>query len=125
MDNTPDLIDKVPQGAKTSTKGTYPVGQNITAGIPNIKGEIGQNETYRYNRGIEFYGETPEASTMWNGPFYPTWGTNDCIYELEVNPYTAMVRIGFNAALVSPVYRDDIFTVQPPALAVNYYIKAK
>ncbi|MCR4944746.1 MAG: phage tail protein [Clostridium sp.] len=104
MSNTPNLINRVPQGA-----GQYITGTTIEAGLPNITGiaRCGYATTWYYS---------------FTGPFYQAGGYGALI-EAGRNGNT--MNLGFDASKCSPVYRNDINTVQPPALAVNFYIKAK
>ena len=102
MPNTPNLKDKVPQGT-----GQYTVGTEIEAGLPNIIGEVGL--------------------TGWSN-----YVTHPGVFRPKTIFYDSLRGDGgqgqvwsFDASRCSSIYRNDITTVQPPALAVNFYIKAK
>ena len=101
MTHTPDLRDRVPQGA-----GAYAVNTSINAGLPNITGWWRQTRT----NGVAASG----AISYWS-----EYG----ISSSYSGSYNGMVMY-FNAAWSSPIYGNSN-TVQPPALAVAFYIKAK
>ena len=102
MTHTPDLRDRVPQGA-----GTYAINSAIEAGLPNIVGTL----------------PAPQGSSRYlSGPFYCITTVNSSMSE----PYGSGDELwGFDASRYNSIYSNDCSTVQPPALAVNFYIKAK
>ena len=101
MTHTPDLKDRVPQGA-----GAYAINTKIEAALPNITGWI----------------ETHYAAITTSGAFFQQRGTYLYFPTADSKYYN---RAGFDASRCSPIYRDNCTTVQPPALAVAFYIKAK
>ncbi len=106
MTHTPDLRDRVPQGA-----GVYAINTSIEAALPNIKGEA----KWQNNCGL--------AEVNGSGPFYRS---NTSFSTALLNVSTAgSYALGFDASYSSPIYKDDCNTVQPPALTVAFYIKAK
>lgn len=111
MTHTPDLRDRVPQGA-----GAYAVGTTIEAGIPNIYGHVMRFENPRWG--------LFESS---NGAFY----LDGLQPHLGINPYNedsahrGYGHLYLDSSRSSSIYKNDITTVQPPALAVDFYIKAK
>ncbi|MCR4944748.1 MAG: hypothetical protein K5986_09960 [Clostridium sp.] len=102
MLNTPDLRDRIPQGA-----GKYAAGVYIEAGLPNITGRLDTDGM---------------SSTGGNGAFYTYFLPNEG--TLGESSYYSIDGFGFDASRCSSIYgKSD--TVQPEALAVNFYIKAK
>ena len=102
MTHTPDLRDRVPQGA-----GAYAVNTSIEAALPNITGKI-----------IIDYAQPITVA----GALFSYLGTN------KYNSGAGTVGnngISFDASRSSSIYKDGCTTVQPPAIAVNFYIKAK
>ena len=107
MTHTPDLRDRVPQGA-----GAYAVNTKIEAAIPNISGGLGGPIT------------AGGYSYVVSGPFYTNGATGlNGIYQWS-GSYNNR-PLFFDASRCSSIYKDDCNTVQPPALALNFYIKAK
>ena len=100
MTHTPDLRDRVPQGA-----GVYAVNTMIEAALPNIKGSFTGDDYWH------------------SGAFYRI-ASGNVNRRLEIAPGQGDTY-GFNATRCSPIYKDNCTTVQPPALALNFYIKAK
>ncbi len=102
MTYTPDLRDRIPQGA-----GNYNINTIIEAALPNITGFIA----------------VPANNGLWCGGalYYPFNGTPHSDYVHQGTGTT----IGIDASRCSAIYKDDCNTVQPPALALNFYIKAK
>ena len=106
MTHTPNLRDRVPQGS-----GVYAINSKIEAALPNIKGEA----KFQNNCGL--------AEVNGSGPFYRS---KTSFSTALLNVTTAgSYALGFDASYSSPIYKDDCTTVQPSALAVNFYIKAK
>lgn len=104
MSNTPNLRDRIPQGA-----GKYISGSYIEAGLPNITG---------------YFDNGDDDETFYGGALHSIY----CGHRTENNEQKYggyhNNRIDFNASWSNPIYgKSD--TVQPPALAVNFYIKAK
>ena len=105
MTHTPDLRNRVPQGS-----GKYSAGTKIEAGIPNIRGGLIVN----------WY-----VSAAMTGPFYISSTDSSYISNAGYGTYFYQHNTFFDASRVSSIYRNDINTVQPAAVAVNFYIKAK
>ena len=101
--NVPDLRDKFTQGAS----GTNTVGTVKEAGLPNITGSLG-NTTWLY------------IGSATNGAF--TYTKYDAFAEIptERNDGTSYK---FDASLSNSIYGNSD-TVQPPAVCMNYIIKA-
>ncbi len=81
-------------------------GNVLEAALPNIRGTISG-------------GGAVEEVASFSGAFYNTgWfkGGNGDWSDLG---------IGFNASLSNSIYKDSCNTVQPPAVTVRYYIRAK
>ena len=81
----------------------------LEAGLPEIWGhfEGNTNDPTLFEKTGCFFVEDPEVST----------GADGCEY---VGGY-----IGFAASRCSAIYRDDCTTVQPSAMTVNYYVRAR
>ena len=108
MTHTPDLRDRVPQGA-----GAYSVGTQIEPELPNITGYL----SFRSGHG-------GEALFDAYGAFYSQLGDYALSYEMT-ETYRRHYTANLNASRSSNIYKDGCTTVQPPALAVNFYIRAK
>ena len=106
MTHTPDLRDRLPQGA-----GTYVVNSFIDPALPNIKGGPILNWAYHFASwgAIEIY----DVANNWAD------------YTFDTIQGYRLYSSELNASRCSSIYRDDCNTVQPPALAVNFYIKAR
>lgn len=102
--NVPDLRDKFPQGAS----GTNTVGTIKEAGLPNI---TGSHTTYDYNT------NTP------NGAFTKTISNPNSSVKIIGDTSTPYVQFTFNASRSSSIYGNSD-TVQPPAVCMNYIIRA-
>lgn len=110
--NLPNLIDKFIMGSGTA-------GTSKAAGLPNIDGAFvlrrgGSKGTVslRMASSGAFSADTNNTTTsaiIWNGTSYSSAvvGTN----------------FTFKASRSSSVYKDDVNTVQPPALTMRFYIK--
>ncbi len=104
----PDLRNRYLQGNDIG-------GTIIEAGLPNIKGSFIAGYTISGNdNGVS-------DGVPRNGAFYGRFShtRNYAIYN-DVGG-----TLYFDASRCSPVYRNDITTVQPPAVTVRYYIRAK
>ena len=112
MTHTPDLRDRVPQGA-----GAYAVNTKIEPELPNIYGSVR----------IDPSGTGNYAEHFGYGAFYDAYYSKWCgKYDLSSVQYKyGCTHAGFDASRISTIYKDDCNTVQPPAVAVNFYIKAK
>lgn len=102
MAYTPNLIGKFPQGSLIA-------GNEIEAAVPNIFGEAFD---------IHFggaYGNTGALKYYVSGYHKSEGGNNSGLQGVLV----------FNASTISPTYKDGCSTVQPPAITVLYYIRAK
>lgn len=93
----PNLIGRVMWG------GTSP-GQYLAAGLPNIKGILGE-----------------VVQTSISGVFYNAASYLDKTYPAGDFPEGL---VGIDASLGSSIYSDSVDTVQPPALVLCPYIKA-
>ena len=103
MAYTPNLIGKFPQGSLTA-------GNEIEAGLPNI---IGSLYCASYIGSGSF-----SSSTESQWAIFAEWTPKDY--------HTIMERtVTFDASQCSSVYRNNFTTVQPPAVTVLYYIRAK
>lgn len=98
--NVPDLRDKVAQGANGN------LGEELEAGLPNITGN--------------FAADTTNSSTF-DGAFSKTNGSSVRGLSEASNTHTG--RINFSASDSNDIYGNSD-TVQPPAVAVNFIIKA-
>ena len=104
----PDLRNRYLQGNDIG-------GTIIEAGLPNIKGSFIAGYTiWENDNGVS-------DGVPRSGAFYgKNTGTRN---------YTIANSNGgtlfFDASRCSTIYRDDITTVQPPAVTVRYYIRAK
>ena len=98
----PDLRERFLEGNNIG-------GQIIEAGLPNIKGQY-------FDHGFDV------EVTVANGAFYPQWTWRNRCKHAGTDAGTNIMN--FDASRCSSIYgKSD--TVQPPALAVNFYIKAK
>ena len=107
MTHTPDLRDRVPQGA-----GAYTVNTKIEPELPNITGYL----SFRS-------GHNGEALFDAYGAFYSQLANYSRSYEMTSTDQKHY-RAYLNASRSSNIYKDGCTTVQPPALALNFYIKA-
>jgi len=80
----------------------YTVGTEIPAGLPNITGRMGNTDNH---------------SSSATGCFYRSGSSG----QLENSGGDKDPNIYFDASRCSSVYRNDVATVQPPALAVNIW----
>ncbi len=119
MTYTPDLRDRVPQGS-----GAHTVNTLVEAGLPNIIGSI-----LEYN-GLALAGHT--------GAFYKTQNVNLAWETYPYNDRSYRRYFLFDAEEGRKYWHNQLYgitpnniiygnssTVQPPALIVNFYIKAK
>lgn len=98
----PDLRNRFLEGTDIGS-------QIIEAGLPNIRATIG-------------YGvDNPNARSS-GGAIYSIRGTGN--ETGGGNARNGIIQY-FSAANYSSIYKDDINTVQPPAITVRYYIRAK
>lgn len=96
----PDWRDRVPQGANGN------LGELIAPALPNLKGQVGVCGQAPYSDGVLF--ATIAGQKAMSGNAY----------------LGADSRFDFDASRANPIYKDDCDTVQPPAFAINYIIKA-
>ena len=101
--NVPDLRDKFTQGAS----GTNTVGTVKEAGLPNITGNL-SNTTWLY------------IGSTGTGAF--THAKNDAFAESPAQREDG-TAYKFDASLSNSIYGNSD-TVQPPAVCMNYIIKA-
>jgi len=106
--NIPDLRGKFTEG--TPNGGT--VGTSIAAGLPNITGTLQPIATDRGATGFE---AKSGAFTNSTNASHSGAATSDSSYRATID---------FNASKSNSIYGNST-TVQPPAVCVNYIIKAK
>lgn len=106
--NIPDFRGKFAEGNPSG--GT--LGESKSAGLPNIKGSY--NAT----------GLIESTEITASGAFKDvTGGTR---YKASIQSGNTTVHcIGFDASQSDSIYSDSVSTVQPPAVTVNFFIKAK
>ncbi len=104
MSHTPDLRDRIPQGA-----GVYEINKKIEAALPNIYGHFSAQNVNLVGPTGAFYQISYSSNTLYGAGV--TKGANEHCY--------------IDASLCSSIYKNSCTTVQPPALTVNFYIKAK
>lgn len=80
----------------------------MEAGLPNVKGTQLASWTYMN------YGGT--------GAFYNHKNVTS-VYYGDGSNRAQFTTSDFDASRSSDIYRDDVTTVQPPALTARYYIK--
>ncbi len=112
MTHTPDMRDRVPQGF-----GVYAVNSKIEPALPNIFGSFGLGQKAGYNFVGGWYGGS--------GAFYHISSNINASVEIQGSITDNNRSMGFDASRCSSIYKNDCTTVQPPALAVAFYIKAK
>ena len=102
----PDLRNRFLEGADVGN-------QIIEAGLPNIIGgfSLGMNLVW------------PEKPHPYGACFFS--GRGNGVTDFAGYGNNKYLTISFNASRYSHIYKDDINTVQPPALTVRYYIRAK
>lgn len=120
MTHTPDLRDRVPQGS-----GTYDVNTSIEAGLPNLTGwawPFSTTSGARINYGYGVF----SVSGVGHGQLI-AGATDDIPYTLNFDAENG--RKYWHNQMYGNTPTDIIYgnskTVQPPAFAVNFYIKAK
>lgn len=94
---------RVLQGATEDQEG----GQEIAAGLPNIKGSVAWNSVIN-NIQIQ---QGALSGQTWGGTGY---GANP-------SAYATLMRVNFNAHNSNEIYKDDCDTVQPPAFTVHFW----
>ena len=100
--NLPNLTDRFIQGSGTA-------GTVKSAGVPEIKGTF---QTGGFN----------ESGAV-NGAFGVYYSGGDGLESASRGQFKTVKSHDFYASRCSGVYRDDVDTVQPPALTMRYYIK--
>lgn len=100
--NLPNLQDKFIQGS-----GTNEVGAEMSAGLPNVTGNL-----YAY-----IYNEAPAS-----GCFRKTVANASSSASITIANNAPYSRIELDAARSSSVYGNSD-TVQPPSIVMNYIIK--
>jgi hypothetical protein len=93
-------------GDKTIWLSDSNAGEEIEAGLPNIKGTLngGSIDAWRYTGPFKVY---------YNGVHYVAGGSGG--WRLTYSD--------FDASRCSPIYKDDCNTVQPPAIRVYCWIR--
>lgn len=105
--NVPDLRGRVLQ----ERDATHAVGEQIAVGLPNITGRfVGFSDTYG--------GRFPTQS---DGAFYGIYGGGSV--RAENSTYYNSRLLGFDASRSNSIFGSSN-TVQPPAYAVRYLIRA-
>ena len=101
---TPDLRDRFLEGS-----GTSPLASMITPGLPNITGSL------LSHNGGEWLGTG--VFQVKNDPYHTcAWGT-----DMPLD----LISFSFDASRCSPIYQNDIKTVQPAAYTVYFIIRLK
>lgn len=95
--NLPNFRNKTFWGGDTGNSGTVK-----EAGLPNIKGTHGGADSNGRTSSGVFYDAGNSTSGSGSGPGW---------------------LVGFNASRSSSIYKDDVTTVQPPAIQVPFIIK--
>lgn len=103
--NVPDLRDKFPQGANGN------LGTTKEAGLPNIEGSA-----------TEFIGWQSPTSTG-SHSISTQYYSDASISSTSTGSNTRTLKLDFNASQSNSIYGNSD-TVQPPALCVNYIIRA-
>ena len=118
MAYTPNLIDKFPMGSLTA-------GIEIAAGLPNSIGSFYQDVNAEHSGAI-----TGMAYTYRRG--HHPWLTNSSNHENTAGNIWLDLEYGrkywyknmFGVEPTDTIYGNSL-TVQPPAVTVRYYIRAK
>ena len=114
--NLPNLKDKFIEGA-----GTNAVGTEMSAGLPNITGEVGYLKainTGNYHEGVSLKnGCFANSRTETTSPPASVASSTD---KVDTNSRTGVIVI--NASRSNSIYGNSD-TVQPPAVVMNYIIK--
>lgn len=110
--NLPNLVDKFVEGSATA-------GTVKSAGLPNIKGEMGFR-AFTADNLMTANGLTP-------GAFGYTQGSG-VTFDWKIDRVTNSDKqkcdtLYFNANSSNSIYSDSVTTVQPPALTMRYIIK--
>ena len=93
--------------------------QIIEAGLPNITGEIGQNENTWFEGIFD-----ADGNFYTNGVFSTYIINRACTSANSDYMVRGVTTLYFNASLSNSIY-GKANTVQPPAVTVRYYIRAK
>ena len=118
----PGMCGKTPNlnGGKKILQGTDGESQMVDAGLPNIRGSL---ESPKGDK--ESLLGPEHAALITSGALSVTYGgrgmpATDSVGSGYPYPQSA---INLNANDSSPIYRDDITTVQPETYTVRYYIR--
>lgn len=89
--------------------------------MPNITGVVDGRGNGQFT---QFWGEGFATMT---GPFLTLNDKNYMVGDSHIDYGTVLHCVGFDfdASRCSFVYKNDVTTVQPPAMTINYYIKVK
>ena len=116
--NLPDFRGRVLTGAGSLNSINYELGQQKSAGLPNISGKAGRSYS-EYNKGNTSY------ANLVSGPFYynvsEEYGTPN---DLGTGNGDAIRNHYFDASRANSIYGNST-TVQPNTTVANYIIKAK
>lgn len=114
--NLPDLRDKFAEGASTSNV----LGSEKSAGLPNIKGNV------NLRSGPSQYPTITDFNNAFrNSAFKDTSTSQFTTFAIQEDSSSYKDTIKLNAHDYNAIYSDDVSTVQPPAVCVNFIIKAK
>ena len=112
----PDLRNRFIEGANGS--GQYK--QSVSAGLPNIKGELGPGN----ERKLISYANSKNKIVNTSGAFSAD-SNSHCGGNGDQNGYSARQDIHFNAHNYNSIYDDNVSTVQPNSIRMMYCIKAR
>lgn len=114
--NLPDLRNKFAEGSSTSNV----LGSEKSAGLPNIKGNVNlRSGPSQYPTIIDF------NNAFKNSVFKDTSTSQFTTFAIQEGSNSYKDTIKLNAHDYNAIYSDDVSTVQPPAVCVNFIIKAK
>lgn len=117
MTHTPDLRDRVPQGS-----GIYTVNTKIEPAIPNLMGGFYSGIITAANPNETYAGQISGAGTFEPNSYINMYAG---LASAEGQFQGRITSMNFDASYYSSIYKNNCNTVQPPALVVNFYIKAK
>ena len=101
--------DQVLQGSSSN----HSAGSTLSAGLPNIKGQITGTDSTWAGAVI--------CSPTSTGAFTLETLKTSVVNTSNANSYTKNCEINFSASDSNSIYSDDINTVQPPAFVVNIW----
>ena len=114
--NLPDLRNKFAEGSSTSNI----LCSEKSAGLPNIKGNI------NLRSGPSQYPIITDFNNAFKNSVSKDTSTSQfTTFEIQEGSNSYKDTIKLNAHDYNAIYSDDVSTVQPPAVCVNFIIKAK